>query len=429
MLALLLACVRVLAVVLALGLLTYALRGDLSSLERLAAVPGSIGEVITTNADTEARQPGRMGPAQLQRRLQELFAHRATLMVRFMRSTVSGDPGFVDAANAVVVRNTDDLRTALAEVVPTDDAVALADGWQSQTQALFGYAAGLRDDDDAARREARSAITASVEDQTALLTSATQGRLARDDVSASLRMQVDLLRFQIDAYATGDHVQAYELEREAYTQMYPLAADLAAGATGSDPDTRRPLAEMISQLSSLLGLHTELSVDAMRAGVAGEGEELAAAAGALDDNGRQVSAAFDAVAGTRPSRRFSNLWTTQNELLLRYAEAVGDDDADMRRRLRGRLRTNAARIGRVVASVSSDDADATATTKALRAQHSLLIGQAEAYARGDHADAHDGAYTAHGQANRLAHDLARILITGLPKGGAQTGGGGTARGD
>jgi hypothetical protein len=429
-LALLVMSARLLAAVVALGLLAYAVRGDILPIAQLASVPHSIGAVVTTSADTEPAPSNPVGRGQLRRQFQELFAHHATLATRFMRSTVSEDPGFVEAANAVLVRNTNDLRAALTNVVHPDDAEAVARGWQTQSQALFGYAAALRDGDGAARRDAGSALGDHVQDQAALLVTATNGRLDRNEVSASLQMQVDLLRYQIDAYARGNYGQAYKLERETYTQTDPLAADLASAAAHRAPGSAgsRPREELNSQLSSLLGLHAELAVDAMRAGVAGDSKEFRAATGALVANSGQLATVFDSTTGTRSSRRLSELWTTQTDLLLRYAAAVADEDLPTRRELRKRLRAAGVRYGRVLASVSPDGGDAAAASDALRSLQMTLVEQVEAYARGDHATAHDVAYAAHHRAHGLARVLAEILVTGLPKGGAQTGGGGTVGG-
>ena len=425
-LSLLLACLRMIAAVLALLLLTFAVRGEPLSLDRLASVPRDLSAVITASAEEppDSARPG--GRARLRRELQELFAHHATLVVRLMRSTVADGPAFVDDA-AVLIRNSDDLEIALSRIVDADDAEAFARGWQAQTQSLFGYAAAIRDDDAGAQQEAQSELAASVDEQATLLTEATDGRVERDVVATALRMQIDLLRYQIDAYARGDYEQAYELEREAYTHMYPFAANLAAAAAGHPKGAvrTRPLEELTAQLSSLIGMHVELSVDALRAGADGA-DEFPAATAALDANNRELSATLDGLLAERPSRRLSALWADQTDLLLRYAGAVAEDDPSVRREVRERLRSNSARVERILRAVATRDGDPAAAADALHAQQKLLLNQLNAYVIDNHQGAQDTAYSAHHRVPELAHALAKILVRGLPRGGAQTGGGGIA---
>ncbi|HSK95386.1 MAG TPA: hypothetical protein VK891_02125 [Euzebyales bacterium] len=427
-LTLLLSCIRLLAAVLALVLATFAIRGEPLSLDRLVTVPRSVGEVITTSSGASQDATETVGRGRLRRQLQELFPHHATLVVRFMRSTVSDDPGFVDDA-AVLIRNTDELRAVLAQIVDEEHSATFAREWQAQTQALFGYAAALRDDDAAARQQARSELAASVDTLTALLTQATEGHVDADTVATSLRMQIDLLLYQIDAYERGDFRQAYKLEREAYAHMYPFAATVAAGATGH-PDGKvrtQPLEELTAQMSSLVGMHVELSVDALRAGAAGS-DELPAATAALDANSKELSATLEGLLATRPSRQLRRLWAEQTDLLMRYAAAIAEDDPSVRRQVRSRLETVSARFERVLRTVTPNDGDAADAAEALHSQQVLLLDQIDAYAGDNHAKTHSIAYAAHHRVHDLAHTLAKIFVVGLPRGGAQTGGGGTALG-
>ena len=423
-------CVRVLAVGLGLIVLVSTIRGAPLSLERLVSLPGSVSAVLTTSASSDSPAGQRpAGRARLRRQLQELLSHHATLVVRFMRSTVSGEAGFIDAADAVLIRHTADLQTTLEPAIGTDHAAALADGWADNTQALFRYAAALRDDDDAAQQDARQELSSYVDAQATLLADATAGHIDEDMASAGLRMQLDLLLYQIDSYARGDYDQAYELEREAYTHMYPFAAGLASGATGHSPDGVHgsPLEQLTSQLSGMLGAHVELSIDALRAGVAGS-DEFAAATAALDTNSRELSATLEGLVGARRSRQLTARWADQIDLLMRYAVAVADHEPSTRRKVRERLRAVTNRFGHTLRAITHDEADVAAAVDALRSQQLLLLDQIEAYAVGDHAAAHDISYSAHHRVHGMAHALAKALIAAMPQGGAQTGGGGTATG-
>lgn len=70
-------------------------------------------------------------------------------------------------------------------------------------------------------------------------------------------------------------------------------------------------------------------------------------------------------------------------------------------------------------------------TRAITAHDTHLMDQAGAFAAKDYAKAQqmetDGYQQMLGVANMLVDSIQRVVRTGLPKGGSQTGGGGTAR--
>jgi hypothetical protein len=429
-LARLLVGLRVVAVIIALAVLVQVLRGEPLALDRLFSSPPSIGSVITTSA-TDQEQSGPLGRRELRFKLQELVAHDTMLAIRFMRSTIADDPAFVDAANAVLVRSADDVELALARALPAEDASAFADGWAEYTQGLFAYATALRDDDDAAREQAREQLTASAAEQATLLSEITDGSIEEDVAATSLEMRGDLLLYQLDAYAGEDYDQAYELAHEAYGHSAAFAATLAAGATGHDPHAVDVSAkeELRAELARVLGEHVELSTDTLRAGVTGS-DDFSAAAGALDGNTRELSDIMASALGGKRARKPIKLWSEHVDQLLRYAIAVADQDAATRRELRDGLRATSERIGRQLEKATDHEINAIAVTEALRSQQLLQLDQIDAYARGDYASAHDTASTAHHRAAGLAKTLASgfmtIVRTRMPQGGADTGGGGTA---
>jgi hypothetical protein len=426
-LATLLACLRLFAVALILLIAVPIVRGQPSPLTAMLSGERAIGAYIPLSATAD----DQVSRQELRDQLQALMAHHATLVVRFMRATVSSDPGFVDAANAVLVRNTEDLQAALKPALGDDVAVAFGAQWQHHTGLLFNYAAGVRDEDASALREVRGQLASYVSDQAALLATATDERLSVEMGETALQMQADLLLYQIDAYARGDYEQAYELEREAYAHMYPLAAALAAAATGHAPDAVKtsPTEELRTDLALLLGDHVELAIDTMRSGVGG-GKDFPAAAAALDANTGELTSALDTMFGAKRAKRFNRVWADHIDLLVNYTVAVTDNDAAAQTQTAERFDEVSARFGKVLAKTTGGAVEATAAARAMAAHEQLLLDQIEAYADGDYVQAQDIAYTAyqhiHGLADTLAVGFIDALNAGLPRGGADTGGGGTA---
>ncbi len=368
---------------------------------------------------------------QLRSQLQAHLAHHATLSIRFMRATVSGDPSFVDAANAVLVRNTADLRSTLEPAIGEKHAAAFADGWEEQTRQLFSYAAAVRDDDEAAKKDAAAALGDYVSSQATLVEDATNGRLDAQLAATKLQMQIDLLLFQIDAYSTHNYAQAYELERAAFANMYPLGAAIAAAAAGQDPrDTATsPREETASSLALLMDEHVELTIDAVRAGANGS-SEFAAAAGALDANTAELTDAMDALLGSRRAERFNRRWVAHVDQLMRYTVAVAEDDLGERTRLQRELDATMSGLGPALARATGGAVKQKAMANAMTTHQYQMLDQIAAYVNGDYERAHDTAYEAYTHVNDLAQRLGRALgkavRDGLPRGGAATGGGGTA---
>lgn len=368
---------------------------------------------------------------QLRSQLQAHLAHHATLSIRFMRATVSGDPTFVDAANAVLVRNTDDIRTTLQPALGDEHATAFAAAWEQHTRHLFSYAAGVRDSDKAAMDEAKSQLATYVDEQSKRLADATNGELGAELAATKLQMQIDLLLFQIDAYGTHNYAQAYELERAAFANMYPLGAAIAAAAAGKDPRniSTSPHEETASSLALLMDEHVELSVDVVRAGASGA-SEFGAAASALDDNTAELTSALDTLLGHRRAKRFNRRWIAHVDQLMRYTVAVAENDVEARTELQRKLEKTMSGFGPALSKATGGKVKAKAIANDMTTHQYQMLDQISSYINADYERAHDTAYDSYVHMNDLAQRLGRKLgkavRDGLPRGGAATGGGGAA---
>lgn len=363
--------------------------------------------------------------------LQAHLAHHATLSIRFMRATVSDDPGFVASAGDVLVDNTNALRDTLEPAIGPQRAAAFARNWEQQTRQLFSYATGVRDDDDDARQEARRQLATYVGDQAALLADATRGRLPGDLATTTLQQHIDLLLRQIDAYGASNYAQAYALEREAFATMYGFGGTVATAAAGHDPRryTLPPREQIASSLSLLLDEHVALSNAVVRAGASGS-SEFGAAAAALDANTADLTGAMNALLGDGQARRFNRRWIAHIDLLMRYAVAVADNDVAARSRLQRRLDATMRGFGPALSRATGGRVGATQLSNGMTTHQYQMLDQISAFVAADYEQAHENAYDAythmHGVATRLGRALGGAVSDGLPRGGAATGGGGAA---
>lgn len=423
--------VRVALVLALIAVVTPMVAGETGVLDRL--MRGGTPAEAWAEANVVFARDGAT-PAQrreLRSQLQAHLAHHATLSIRFMRATVSGDPEFVETANAVIVRNTRDLRRTLEPAIGDQLAERFATLWEQQTGHLFTYAAAVRDGDEGAGDKARQQITESIAALAALLDEATGGQLSADIAATKLQMQADLLLYQIDAYGEHNFALAYELEREAFANMFPLGAALAAGAVGEDPRhvATSPREEIASSLALLMDEHVELLIDVIRAGANGS-PEFGAAASSLDANTAELTTAMRTLLGNRAAERYNRRWVRHIDLLMRYTVAVAENDVTARTRLQRKLEETMRGFGPALAQATGGSVRAKMVTNAMTTHQYQMLDQVSAFVNGDFARAHETAYDAYTHMNDLATRLGKALGTalkkGLPRGGAATGGGGMA---
>jgi hypothetical protein len=403
----------------------------------LLANPGGRQAAPTVRAVAAQAEPSESGAgragmehssAPLSSQLETLLGHHVTLVIRFMRATVSGDPGFVDTADAALVRNTEDLTNALTPAVGEQQAQAFGELWQQQVQALFTYAAGVRDDDQGAKDDALAQLDRFVDDQSALIAELTDGRLSREEAAGHLRDKVAQLTDQVDAYAAQDYERAYELQRTAYALMFPIGKALA-DATQERPARPTPTDRLSSALAQLLGEHVEIAIDAMRAGVDGA-PEFEAAAGALNANTEDVAGAMDSLFGADRAEAFNQLWADHINLFVEYTVAVAEKDEAVKNDVAARFEKVIKRFGATLADTTDGEVDAHVVQEAMTGHERQLFEQIEVYADQRYGEAHDMSYVAYehirGTANVLAMGFAEAVGKNLPLGGPETGGGATA---
>ena len=388
---------------------------------------------VAAQADPSERATNRAGmehhDAPLRSQLETLLGHHVTLVIRFMRATVSGNPGFVETADAALVRNTGDLTSALAPAVGAEQARRFGALWQQHVRALFNYAAGVRDDDQRAKDEALAELDRLIDDESALIAELTDGRLPRQRAAAHLRGRVEQLTDQIDAYAEEDYDRAYQLQRAAYASMFQVGMALADAAEAM-PAGDTPTDRLSSALAQLLGEHVELAIDAMRAGVDGA-PDFTAAAGALNANTEDVASAMDSLFGADRAERFNQLWADHIDLFVEYTVAVADGDEAAKDDVAERFDDVVSQFGATLADTTDGEVDAGAVQQAMTGHEQQLFQQIEVYADQRYGEAHDLSYVAYAHiretASALATGFAAAVGEDLPRGGPQTGGGGHQR--
>jgi hypothetical protein len=306
--------------------------------------------------------------------------------------------------------------------------------WFGHVTDVFEYARGVADGDEAVQAEARGRLDAYVADLSRFLEGATTGAAPAAVVADGLRMHVDHLVQQVDAYASEDYPRAFALERESYAHMFPLGKTLAAailtGGGGALPaDFSTPSRELQSSLGMLLGEHAELATDAMRSGVTGN-PDFPAAGAALDANTREITAVIESVFGAEGASSFQALWADHIDAFVAYTQALAAEDEALEGAAMQRLEAFNGSFATFLATATQGRLAAPALAESFTTHEELLLRQIQAYAEEDYSTAHQLSFDAYSHMFVLAADAATAIgdtvAARSPQGGAETGAGGTA---
>lgn len=407
---------------------------------RAGAAPHVAAAAATAPRAAAARPAAAPGPATgavaLRNRLEQLLGEHTVLVVRLMRGRLAERPDFLQATTQALGRNTDDLAATVASAYGAGEAAAFHQQWTGHVLDLASYSSALASGDRARQQSARTALAAYSTAYGGFVARVTRGGISAAAAAASVRMHVADLTAQADAYARHDYTGAYRWERTAYAHMFTTGRTLA-GAISRQRAAELPAAfdappqRLRSALGQLLGEHMQLAVDAMRAAAVGS-PEFPAAAAALGGNTADLARAFEALFGAQAAVRFGELWGSHVDAVVAYSVAVGRHDAAGRARATGQLRTFATGMAGFLSTAVAGTVTPAAAAAALGMHDQDLMRQVEAYAARDFPRSYDVALAAYRHmfaiADVLAGGIEARLAGRLPRGGVQTGGGGTAPG-
>jgi hypothetical protein len=364
-------------------------------------------------------------------RLEALLGQHAILAADLMRGRIRGDEDVAQSANAAVGQNTDALAGLVGELAGDQQAARFRDLWANHVTALFNYARGLATEDAAVREQARTTLVGLDGDLAAFFATATKGRLGQDAARAAVATHVDQLTRQADAYAAKDYTAANVAYREGYRRTFTLGNTLATALLPPDQAAQlgAPSWQLRSELTRLLGEHVGLALSTLRAGAA-RNPDFPAALTALNGNTTDVTAAVDSLFGEPAASQFMTLWADHLDLLGTYAADVGAMKPNRREAVQGELRQWQQQFATFIATATGGRMQAPDLAKALFGLDDLLLRQVDAFAAKDYQQAQQLADQTYPQVFGLARNMAdafgATVAARLPRGGAETGGGGMA---
>src|SRR5829696_4870294 len=366
--------------------------------------------------------------------LEQLLGQHAILTVRLTRARLRGDGDLAQSADAALSKNTGDLGELIGSVYGAGAAEEFEQLWFGHVTYLFDYSRGVADEDEAVKSQARRQLDDYTTNLGQFVEAATNQAAPASVVAPELRMHVEQLLQQVDAYARRDYNRAFALERESYAHMFPLGKALAAGilaggGAGLPVGFDSPARQLQSRLGLLLGEHAELAVDAMRSGISNS-PDFPAAGAALDGNTREITAVIESVFGAASAGSFQALWADHIDAFVAYTQALGADDAALEDAATERLKGFNENFAAFLSTSTQGRLGAPALADAFVMHEDLLLRQIKAYAERDYSRAHQLSFDAYQHMFALAAQAATAIgdtvAAQSPRGGMQTGLGGMA---
>jgi hypothetical protein len=365
--------------------------------------------------------------------LQKLYGQHAVLTAELMRSRVRSDPDLAQAANAAVGKNTQDLAAVIGTIAGPEAAKGFSTQWSAHVAGLFNYARALATKDKPEQKRIRASLVAMESKVGRDLEAGTGGALSAKEMSAALVDHVNELMDSADAYAAGDYTRAYDMQRHAHQHMFDLGRTVASGFSKA---AKRPTSgldtprwQLESSLAEVLSEHEVLATEAMRARVT-DAPDFPAVAAALDANTKDLAGTIGAIFGDRAGAGFQSLWADHLDAFMGYTDAVRSRDDARKARAKRTLDAFQQKFSTFLGDTTKGRLPADKLAAAFAEHDQMLLDQVDAYAAKQYPQAHDLAYDAYqqvfGMSGRFAGAIADVAGSRLPRGGAQTGGGGTA---
>jgi len=314
----------------ALGLVACGGDGDDDASQSPAPAQTGTTEMSDGMSDVKAASPA----ADLRVTLDSLLGEHALLAIAATQKGLDGDNDF-EAAAAALDANSVEVSEAIGSVYGDEAAKQFLDGpslWRDHIGFFVDYTVGLAKKDKAAQQAAVDNLTGYSGAFSGFLAGATG--LPQQALQDGIQMHIGQLKGQLDAYAAGNYDEAYGFARDAFTHMVMTGDTLAGAIQEQSPDTfplepaTMSAADLRVTLDRLLGEHAILAMLATQKGLSGDAD-FEAIAGALDQNGVELSQAIGSVYGDEAADTFLNgpsLWRDHIKFFVDYTVALAKKD-------------------------------------------------------------------------------------------------------
>ena len=192
-----------------------------------------------------------------------------------------------------------------------------------------------------------------------------------------------------------------------------LIAISGTGVLAAPAGLSSPAADLRVALARLLSEHAQIAMEAMRQGVdTGDlsDPEFTAAAGALQGNTDDLTAAIESVYGANAGEAFRAQWEAHIGFFVDYTVGVATDDQAAKDAALEDLAGYRADFSEFLATATEGGLPAEAAADALAVHVQTLVDQIDLYAAGDYAAAYEKAREAYAHMYMTADALSLAII-------------------
>jgi hypothetical protein len=200
------------------------------------------------------------------------------------------------------------------------------------------------------------------------------------DVRLTAGVGTLLLASLLAACGGGDAERA-DAPRNAHTAHLAAATPSPSASTTRTPPAGP--ADAALRLEALVGEHSILAAEMMRARIRTDDDLTQAADAALGKNTQDLGAVLQPVIGADGVEQFQPLWSQHVSILFNYARGLATKDAAVTKDARQQLLRYEERLAQFFVAGSQGRLDRATAIAAVRMHVDLLLDGADAYAKGD----------------------------------------------
>jgi len=153
-------------------------------------------------------------------------------------------------------------------------------------------------------------------------------------------------------------------------------------------DPKKQTVELRTGLEELFGQDTFVGIRVVRSRLRGDPDFAQATVDALSRNSDDLATLVGRVYGSAPSKKFRQLWESQQEGLVAYARAVSQHDQAQKAAARRQLGAFPGQVAQYLHTLTAGGTTVTAVSSRLKTHVDDLIRFTDAYAAGDYATAY-----------------------------------------
>ncbi|WP_425545184.1 copper amine oxidase [Guptibacillus hwajinpoensis] len=179
------------------------------------------------------------------------------------------------------------------------------------------------------------------------------------------------------------------------------------------PTVETPAADLRADLGHLLSEHAYLAVETMRKGAEGSAD-FEAAAGALNENTEDLSAAITSVYGEEAGAQFNEIWSNHIGFFVDYVKATDSNDEEAKQKALDNLAGYKEDFSKFIESATGERLEAETLAEGLQAHIDQLIGSFDSYVAGDYEMAYEKEREAIGHMHMVAKGFSSAITDQFP---------------